>query len=99
RKWPLSHHEAIRCKHPGVLSDDVIFLHDNAHAVRKTQELLQKYKKEVQEPQGKSKSTPHTAHIWHLIWVPNTYLEQGSLQTVMWKQLPRTADMISTKAG
>ncbi|GBL94753.1 hypothetical protein AVEN_244738-1 [Araneus ventricosus] len=34
---------------------------------------------------GKSGAYPHRAQIWHLIRVPNTYLEQGSLQTMMWK--------------
>ncbi|GBM99592.1 hypothetical protein AVEN_261893-1 [Araneus ventricosus] len=29
---------------------------------------------------GKSGATAHTAQIWYPIWVPNTYLEQGSLQ-------------------
>ncbi|GBM07723.1 Protein SSUH2 [Araneus ventricosus] len=38
----LAHREAIR--RPGVLSDGVIFLHENTHSARKTQELLQKFK-------------------------------------------------------
>ncbi|GBN64387.1 hypothetical protein AVEN_129915-1 [Araneus ventricosus] len=50
RNWSLCHHEAIRRKHPDVLSDGVILPHDNTHAVPKTQELLQKSNKEVQGP-------------------------------------------------
>ncbi|GBN54224.1 hypothetical protein AVEN_87129-1 [Araneus ventricosus] len=83
-------------QHSGMLSDGVILLHDNTHTARKTQELLQKFK-------WNSDATPHTTQIWHPIWVPNTYLEQGSLHTVMSKQLPRTGsmgrDVISTKPG
>ncbi|GBN98478.1 hypothetical protein AVEN_148151-1, partial [Araneus ventricosus] len=41
------HHEAIRRKRPGMLSDGVILLHDDTHTARETQELLQKFKWEV----------------------------------------------------
>ncbi|GBM39441.1 hypothetical protein AVEN_126321-1 [Araneus ventricosus] len=55
---------------------DITVLHDNTHTARKTQELLRKFKWEVW-------SHSPTAQIWHQIWVPSTYLEQGSLQRVM----------------
>ncbi|GBM84889.1 hypothetical protein AVEN_130542-1 [Araneus ventricosus] len=58
-----------------MLSDGVILLHGNTHTARKTQELLQKFKCEIWS------HPPHTPHIWHPIWVPNTYLEKSSLQT------------------
>ncbi|GBM68131.1 hypothetical protein AVEN_176299-1 [Araneus ventricosus] len=62
--------------------------------------LLVKLKTCCKNPSGKSEATPHTSQIWHRIWIPNTHLGQGSLQTVMWKQLPRTGsigrDVIST---
>ncbi|GBN31486.1 hypothetical protein AVEN_33003-1 [Araneus ventricosus] len=53
-----------------MLSDGVILLHDNTHTARKTQELLRKFKWEVWS------HTPNSR-----VWVPNTYLEQSSLQT------------------
>ncbi|GBO07883.1 hypothetical protein AVEN_155749-1 [Araneus ventricosus] len=88
--------ETIGRKRPGMLSDSVVLLDGNTHAIRKTQELLKKFRWKVW-------SHPRTAQIWHPIWVPNTYLEQGSLQTAMWKKLPRTSsmgrDVISTKPG
>ncbi|GBO38951.1 hypothetical protein AVEN_73504-1 [Araneus ventricosus] len=72
-----------------MLSDGVILLHDNTHTARKTQELLRRFKWEVW-------SHPPTSQIRHSIWVLNTYLEQGSLQRVMRKQLPRTGSMDRT---
>ncbi|GBO28669.1 hypothetical protein AVEN_267907-1, partial [Araneus ventricosus] len=71
-----ANHEAIRRKRPGMLSDGVIRLHSNTHTARKTQELLQKFKWEIW-------SHPPTVQIRHPIWVPNTYLEQRSLQRGM----------------
>ncbi|GBN49498.1 hypothetical protein AVEN_59859-1 [Araneus ventricosus] len=56
-----------------MLSDSAMLLHDNTHTAHKIQELLQKFKWEVW-------SHPHIAQIWQPIWVPNTYLEQGSLK-------------------
>ncbi|GBN00207.1 hypothetical protein AVEN_213893-1 [Araneus ventricosus] len=75
-KWSLGHRETIRQKRPGMLSDVVILLHGNTHTARKTQEWLRKFKWEVW-------IHPPTAQIRHPIWVPNTYLEQGSLPRVM----------------
>ncbi|GBL77278.1 hypothetical protein AVEN_41730-1 [Araneus ventricosus] len=49
-KQSLDHGDAIRRKRPGMLSDGVILLHGNAHAARKTQELLQKFKWESLKP-------------------------------------------------
>ncbi|GFR29066.1 hypothetical protein TNCT_128801 [Trichonephila clavata] len=42
-------HEAIRCKHPGISSEDVILLHDNAraHNAQATQELLRRFRREI----------------------------------------------------
>ncbi|GBN13240.1 hypothetical protein AVEN_101712-1 [Araneus ventricosus] len=56
-----------------MMNDGVILLHDNTHTALKTQELLPKFKWEVC-------SHIPTAQIRHQIWVPNSYLEQGSLQ-------------------
>ncbi|GBM77286.1 hypothetical protein AVEN_205626-1 [Araneus ventricosus] len=79
-----------------MLSDGVILLHDNTHNASKTQELLRKFKWEV-----RSHST--TTQIRYPIWVLNAYLEQGSLQRGLCKQLPRTGSMgravISANAG
>ncbi|GBN45810.1 hypothetical protein AVEN_183342-1, partial [Araneus ventricosus] len=87
----LGHREAIRRKCPGMLSDDVISLYDNAHTARETQELLQKFKWEVG-----SHPPLYTVQIWHPIWVQNTYLKQDSLQKVMWKQLWELAQWAGT---
>ncbi|GBL88693.1 hypothetical protein AVEN_41395-1 [Araneus ventricosus] len=73
RKQSRGRHEAIRLKRRSILSDGVIVSHDNTRIARKTQEFLQKFKCDVW-------SHPHTAQIWNPIWVPNTYLEQGSLR-------------------
>ncbi|GBL84961.1 hypothetical protein AVEN_42219-1 [Araneus ventricosus] len=43
----MGHREVIRRKRPDMLGGGVIFLHDNTHTARKTQELLQKFKWEV----------------------------------------------------
>lgn len=50
--------DAIQRQRPGILSDGVIILYDNAspHTARQTQELLQK-------ASAKSKVTPHTVQI------------------------------------
>ncbi|GBM26503.1 hypothetical protein AVEN_206183-1 [Araneus ventricosus] len=45
---------------------------DNTHIAQKTRELLKNFQKEVW-----NHSIPHTAQIWHPIWVPNTFQEQG----------------------
>ncbi|GBM62001.1 hypothetical protein AVEN_199306-1 [Araneus ventricosus] len=42
-----SNGEVIRRKRLGLLSDDVILLHDNTHTARKTQKLMQKFKWEI----------------------------------------------------
>ncbi|GBM38717.1 hypothetical protein AVEN_252912-1 [Araneus ventricosus] len=74
-----------------MLSDGVILLCDNTHTARKAQELLQKFKcEDWSQP-------PHTVQIWPPIWFPNTYMEQGSFQTAMRKQMG--SDLISTKPG
>ncbi|GBL82678.1 hypothetical protein AVEN_263744-1 [Araneus ventricosus] len=73
---PLSHREVIRRKRLSMLNDGVILLHDNTHTAPKTQELLRKFKWEVC-------SHFPTGQIRHSFWVPNTYLEEGSLQRVM----------------
>ncbi|GBN59480.1 hypothetical protein AVEN_96114-1 [Araneus ventricosus] len=54
-------------------SDGVNLLHDNTYNARKTQELMRKFKWEVWSPSADQ--------IRHPIWVPDTYLEQGSLQS------------------
>ncbi|GBN97732.1 hypothetical protein AVEN_248272-1 [Araneus ventricosus] len=91
RKESLGHRDVIRRKRPGMFSDGIILLHDdNTHTARKTEELLLKFKWEVWSHH------PHRPQIRHLVEVPNTYLEQGSLQRVMRKQLPRTGSMGST---
>ncbi|GBN05023.1 hypothetical protein AVEN_196673-1 [Araneus ventricosus] len=43
-KYSLCHREVIQRKCPGMLSDEVILLHDYTHIARKTQELLRKFK-------------------------------------------------------
>ncbi|GBO41014.1 hypothetical protein AVEN_162679-1 [Araneus ventricosus] len=43
----MGHREAIPLKRPSMLSDVVIFLHDNTDSARQTQELLQKFKWKV----------------------------------------------------
>ncbi|GBO07579.1 hypothetical protein AVEN_105133-1 [Araneus ventricosus] len=60
-----------------MLSDGVILLHDNTHAARKTQELLQKFKWEVCSP------PPHAAQIWHTIWalIWNKVLSDSDVKT------------------
>ncbi|GBM03500.1 hypothetical protein AVEN_95396-1 [Araneus ventricosus] len=50
-----------------------------------------------------SRNQEEEAQVRHPIWVRNTCLEEGSLQTMMQKQLPRTVsmdrDVISIKPG
>ncbi|GBM20707.1 hypothetical protein AVEN_105945-1 [Araneus ventricosus] len=65
--------------------------------------LLVKLKNCCKSSSGKSGAIPHTAQIWHPIWFPDTYMEQGCLQTVVSEQLARTMDDTSNvpdwKAG
>ncbi|GBM69307.1 hypothetical protein AVEN_112651-1, partial [Araneus ventricosus] len=78
RKLSLGYPKAIQRKRPGMLSDGIILLHDNTHTARKIQQLLRKFKWEVW-----SHPTPYSPDSALNLWVPNTYLEQGSLQRVM----------------
>ncbi|GBN23552.1 hypothetical protein AVEN_212142-1 [Araneus ventricosus] len=43
--------------------------------------MLAKLKNCCTNLSGKSGATNHIAQMWHLIWVSNTYLEQGSLHS------------------
>ncbi|GBM20706.1 hypothetical protein AVEN_105944-1 [Araneus ventricosus] len=61
--------------------------------------LLANLKNCCKSSSGKSGAIPHTAQIWHPIWFPDTYMEQGCLQTVVSEQLARTMDVISAKPG
>ncbi|GBO41858.1 hypothetical protein AVEN_194975-1 [Araneus ventricosus] len=61
----MGHREAIRRKRPGMLSDGVILLHDNAHAARKTQELPRMFKWEVWTSLSEENVTrPNGCKIW-----------------------------------
>ncbi|GBN14512.1 hypothetical protein AVEN_13736-1 [Araneus ventricosus] len=57
----------------------VILLRGNTRTARKAQKLLRKFKWEVWIHQSGSHMKPS--------WVPNTYLEQGSLQRVIVREL------------
>ncbi|GBM01665.1 hypothetical protein AVEN_271923-2-1, partial [Araneus ventricosus] len=70
---------------PGMLSDGVILLHDNTHNDSKTQELLQKFKWGVwSHPPYRADLSPNMGNL------PNFYLEQGSVQTVLSGSMDRT---------
>ncbi|GFV98616.1 histone-lysine N-methyltransferase SETMAR [Trichonephila clavipes] len=105
RRLLLCHFDKVTRNYPtqtaGMLSESVILLYDNArpHTAQVTQV-------------GNLESPPplqHTAQIWHPMTIccfrgsRNTYLADGSLQTVMWKHPPRPGsmgrDLISTKTG
>ncbi|GBL93239.1 hypothetical protein AVEN_42679-2 [Araneus ventricosus] len=72
KKKALGNCEAIRHKRPIMLSDGVILLHDNTHTVRKTQELLQKFKWKV----------------WsHPPPIQPTFGTQSGFQTLIWNKV------------